>query len=72
MIIARPVPDFSHKFEPQLTHEKTEPQPFGFEERYKNKPNRATLVQQILDSDKVSIILQRQVLTVLSRLFFFL
>ena len=54
IIVAHPVPDFSHKFEPQLTHKKTEPEPFPFEERYKDRPTRETLVQQILQKEKVS------------------
>ena len=52
--MAHPVPDFSKKFEPQLDHKKTEPEPFTFEARYKDKPTRATLVQQILEKEKVS------------------
>ena len=53
IIIARPVPDFSRKFEPQLDHKKTEPEPFSFEERYKDKPTRASFVQMILEKEKV-------------------
>lgn len=52
IIIARPVPDFSRKFEPQLDHRKTEPEPFSFEERYKDKPTRASFVQMILEKEK--------------------
>ena len=55
IVIARPVPDFSHKFEPQLTHKRTEAEPFSLEERYKDKPTRATLIQQILDREKVGL-----------------
>ena len=51
--MANPMPDFSHKFEPQLPHRKTEIEPFAFEERYKDKPTRETLVQQILRREKV-------------------
>lgn len=53
IIIAQPLPNFSHKFEPQLSHRKTEPVPFAFEERDKNKPTRETLVQQILQREMV-------------------
>lgn len=56
IIIAQPLPDFSNKFEPQLSHKKTEPLPFAFEERDKNKPTRETLVQQILQREKVRVI----------------
>lgn len=56
IIIAQPLPNFSHKFEPQLSHKKTEPVPFAFEERDKNKPTRETLVQQILQREMVSFI----------------
>ena len=53
VIVAHPVPDFSHKFEPQLNHKKTEPVPFSFEERDKAKPTRSSFVQMILEKEKV-------------------
>ncbi len=54
VIKANPMPDFDRVFKPQLPHTATETLPFMFEERYKDKPSRETLVQQILQKEKVS------------------
>ena len=68
---ARPVPDFSRKFEPQLSHKRTEPEPFAFEERYKDKPSRQTLVQQIRQKEKVCIELLSSVLPLVGPLIYY-
>lgn len=54
-IKANPMPDFDNVFKPELPHTATEAQPFTFEERYKDKPSRETLVQQILQKEKVCL-----------------
>ncbi len=53
VIKANPMPDFDRVFKPQLPHVATETHPFKFEERYKDKPSRETLVQQILQKEKM-------------------
>lgn len=53
IIHANPMPQFDSVFKPQLPHKTTEIQPFTFEERYQGKPTRETLVQQILQKEKV-------------------
>ena len=53
IILANPMPQFDSVFKPQLPHKTTEIQPFTFEERYQGKPTRETLVQQILQKEKV-------------------
>ena len=53
IIHANPMPQFDSVFKPQLPHKATEIQPFTFEERYQGKPTRETLVQQILQKEKV-------------------
>ena len=53
IIHANPMPQFDSVFKPQLPHKATEIQPFTFEGRYQGKPTRETLVQQILQKEKV-------------------
>ena len=51
---SNPLPDFDNVFKPLLGVKKTEPAPFSFEERDKDKPNRETFVEMILRKEKVS------------------
>ena len=53
VIHANPMPQFDKVFKPQLPHRAIDTQPFDFEERYRDKPTRETLVQQILQKEKV-------------------
>lgn len=56
IIVAQPLPDFSRKYEPHLSHKKTEPDPFTFEVRDKDKPTRETFIQQILQKERVGLL----------------
>ena len=47
------MPQFAKVFKPQLLHRAMEAQPFSFEEWYHDKPTRETLVQQILQKEKL-------------------
>ena len=47
------MPQFAKVFKPQLLHRAMEAQPFSFEEWYCDKPTRKTLVQQILQKEKL-------------------
>ena len=55
VIRANPMPDMAKAFQPKLPHKKVETQPFSFEERDKNKPNRETFVEMILRKEKVNL-----------------
>ena len=57
VIRANPMPDMDKVFQPKLPHKKVEAQPFSFEERDKNKPNRETFVEMILRKEKVNLML---------------
>ena len=48
-----PIPQFDNVLKPQLQHRAIDTQPFNFEEWYHDKPTRETLVQQILQKEKV-------------------
>ena len=53
MIKAMPMPSFDAVFKPELPHRATAAEPFSFEQRDKEKPSRKSLVQQILEKEKV-------------------
>ena len=55
VIHANPMPQFDKVLKPQMQHRAIDmcTQPFIFEERYRDKPTRETLVQQILQKEKV-------------------
>ena len=53
VIHANPMPQFDKVLKPQLQHRAIDTQPFNFEEWYRDKPTRETLVQQILQKEKV-------------------
>lgn len=55
MIKALPMPSFDSVFKPELPHKATATEPFSFEQRDREKPSRKSLVQQILEKERVGL-----------------